>query len=69
VPDDMVAQICDAMGLIGTADDCCRHILDMVELGVRNLYLMPLQTFVPPQSEMRTFHDIVFPRLHHAGLR
>jgi hypothetical protein len=41
----------------------------MATLGVRNLYLMPLQTFVPPEPEVRAFGDIVFPRLRALGLR
>jgi hypothetical protein len=37
--------------------------------GVRNLYLMPFQTFAPPEAEVRGFRDTVFPRLRAAGLR
>jgi 5,10-methylenetetrahydromethanopterin reductase len=69
VPDDVVAQLCDALGLIGTPDDCAARIADMAGLGVRNLYLMPLQTFVGPEAEVRAFRDVVFPRLRAAGLR
>ena len=45
VPDEVVAQLCDAIGLIGTPEDCAARIVEMAKLGVRNLYLMPLQTF------------------------
>jgi len=69
VPDDVVAQLCDALGLVGTADDCAARILEMSKLGVRSLYLMGLQTFAPPEQEIRGFRDIVFPRLRAAGLR
>jgi len=41
----------------------------MTKLGVRNLYLMPFQTFAPPEAEVHTFRDVVFPRLSAAGLR
>ena len=41
----------------------------MTKLGVRNLYLMPFQTFAPPEAEVHTFGDVVFPRLSAAGLR
>jgi len=34
---------------------------------VRNLYLMPLQTFTPPEAEIAAFRDVVFPRLRAAG--
>jgi 5,10-methylenetetrahydromethanopterin reductase len=69
VPDEIVAQLCDALGLIGTPEHCAARIAEMATLGVRNLYLMPLQTFVPPEPEVRAFGDIVFPRLRALGLR
>jgi 5,10-methylenetetrahydromethanopterin reductase len=69
VPDDVVAELCDAIGLVGTPDDCAARIADMTKLGVRNLYLMPFQTFVPPDQEVRAFRDVVFPRLRAQGLR
>ena len=69
VPDDVAAQLCDAVGLIGTPDDCANRILEMTKLGVRNLYLMPLQTFTPPEPEIAAFRDVVFPRLRASGSR
>jgi 5,10-methylenetetrahydromethanopterin reductase len=69
VPDEVVAELCDAIGLVGTAEDCAARIVEMTALGVRNLYLMPFQTFAPPEREVRAFRDVVFPRLHAAGLR
>jgi 5,10-methylenetetrahydromethanopterin reductase len=69
VPDEIVAQLCDALGLVGTAEDCAARIVEMTKLGVRSLYLMGLQTFAPPEQEIRGFRDVVFPRLRAAGLR
>lgn len=69
VPDEVVAQLCEAMGLVGTAEDCARRIAAMTKFGVRNLYLMPFQTFAPPEPEVRAFRDVVFPHLHAIGLR
>jgi 5,10-methylenetetrahydromethanopterin reductase len=69
VPDDLVAELCDAYGLIGTPDDCAARITDMSKLGVKNLYLMGFQTFAQPEGEIRGFRDVVFSRLHAAGLR
>jgi 5,10-methylenetetrahydromethanopterin reductase len=69
VPDEVVAQLCDALGLVGTADDCAGRISEMSKLGVQNLYLMPFQTFAAPEPEVRAFRDVVFPRLRAAGLR
>ena len=67
VPDDVVAQLCDALGLIGTPEYCAQRIMDMTKVGVTNLYLMPLQTFVGPKQEIRAFRDVVFPRLRTEG--
>src|SRR5262245_41592994 len=69
VPDEVIAQLCDALGLVGTAEDCARRIAEMTALGVRNLYLMPFQTFASPEPEVRAFGDVIFPRLRAAGLQ
>jgi len=69
VPDEVVAELCDALGLIGTPEACADRIQAMTALGVRTLYLMPFQTFAPPEAEIRAFRDAVFPRLQAAGLR
>jgi 5,10-methylenetetrahydromethanopterin reductase len=69
VPDDVVAELCDAIGLVGTPAHCADRIAEMTRLGIRNLYLMPLLTFAPPAAEVGAFRDVVFPRLRDAGLR
>jgi 5,10-methylenetetrahydromethanopterin reductase len=69
VPDEVVAQLCDAYGLIGTAEDCAARIAEMTKLGVRNLYIMALETFALPTKEVSAFRDVIFPRLSAAGLR
>ena len=69
VPDEVVAQLADALGLIGTPEHCAERIAEMIKLGVQNLYLMPLQTFTPPDAEVRAFGGVVFPRLRALGLR
>jgi len=69
VPDDVVTELCNALGLVGTPADCADRIVEMTRLGIRNLYLMPLLTFAPPDSEVDAFRDVVFPRLHAAGVR
>ncbi|HEY2992112.1 MAG TPA: LLM class flavin-dependent oxidoreductase [Methylomirabilota bacterium] len=69
VPDEVIAELCDALGLVGTPADCAERIVAMTKLGIRNLYLMPLLTFAPPAAEVDAFRDVVFPRLHAAGVR
>ena len=68
VPDDIVAQLCDALGLIGRPEDCAERILALTKLGIRNLYLMPLETFALPEREITAFRDVVFPRLRAAAV-
>ena len=67
VPDEVIAELCDALGLIGTAEYCADRIAEMTKLGVRNLYLMPFQTFAAPETEIAAFRDVVFPRLRAAS--
>lgn len=69
MPDDVVGELCDALGLVGTPEYCADRIAEMAKLGARNLYLMPFETFAPPEPEITAFRDIVFPRLRAAGLR
>ena len=69
VPDDVIAQLCDTFGLVGTAEHCAQRIIEMTAAGVTNLYVQAFQTFVGPEQEMRTFRDEVFPRLKAAGYR
>jgi 5,10-methylenetetrahydromethanopterin reductase len=69
VPDEVIAQLCDALGLIGTAEHCAQRLMEMTRAGVRNLYLMPFQTFVGPEQEIRAFREVIFPALQVAGFR
>src|SRR5262245_49261345 len=69
VPDDVIAELCDTFGLVGTAEHCARRIVEMTSAGVTNLYVQAFQTFVGPEQEMRAFRDEVFPRLKAAGYR
>jgi 5,10-methylenetetrahydromethanopterin reductase len=69
VSDEIAAQLCDALGLIGTPEHCARRIVEMTGAGVMNLYLMPLETYVGPHREIEAFRDVVFPHLQAAGHR
>jgi len=69
VPDEIIGELCDALGLVGTPEHCARRIIEMTGAGIRSLYVMAFQTFVGPEQEIRTFRDEVFPRLKTAGYR
>jgi 5,10-methylenetetrahydromethanopterin reductase len=69
VPDEVIAQLCDTLGLVGTAEHCAQRIVEMAPAGVTNLFVQAFQTFVGPEQEVRAFRDEVFPRLKAAGYR
>ena len=69
VPDEIIGQLCDTFGLVGTAEDCTQRIVEMAGAGVTNLFVQAFQTFVGPGPELRVFRDEVFPRLKAAGYR
>jgi 5,10-methylenetetrahydromethanopterin reductase len=69
VSDDVIAELADAYGLIGTPEHCATRIAEMTTLGVGSIYVMGFQTFAAPEAEIRGFRDVVFPRLTAAGLR
>jgi 5,10-methylenetetrahydromethanopterin reductase len=69
VPDEVIGQLCEALGLIGTPEHCAQRIMHMAEIGVTKLYLMSFQTFVGPEQELAAFRDLVFPVLKAHGYR
>jgi hypothetical protein len=40
VPDEIIVQLCDALGLIGTPEHCAQRLMAMADVGVTKLYLM-----------------------------
>jgi 5,10-methylenetetrahydromethanopterin reductase len=69
VSDELLVELCDALGLVGTSEYCAERIAEMAKLGVQSIYLMPFQTFATPESEIPAFRDVIFPYLRSAGLR
>ena len=63
VDDEVIGQLCDALGLIGTPEYCTARIQEMAQHGVNQLYLMPCLTFAPPEAEVRAFGNHVIPAL------
>ncbi len=69
VDNGVLAQLCDALGLFGTPEDCAKRIVAVTQLGVRSMYLLPSRTFGAPEEEIAAFRDVVIPYLAKAGLR
>ena len=63
VSDEVNTRLCDALGLIGTAEHCTARIREMSQHGVKQLYLMPCLTFAPPHAEVRAFGEQIIPAL------
>ena len=63
LPDDILAQLCDAIGLIGTPDYCAQQLRKAEANGIKHLYLMTGETYQFPHRELQAFRDTIFPAL------
>ena len=52
MPDDLLARMCDAIGLIGTPEYCAPRLREAEAHGVKRLYLMTSETYEFPQREL-----------------
>jgi 5,10-methylenetetrahydromethanopterin reductase len=63
LPDDLLAQLCDFIGLIGTPEYCARRLKELEASGIGHIYLMTGATYEFAHSELRAFKEAVFPAL------
>jgi 5,10-methylenetetrahydromethanopterin reductase len=63
LPDDLLAQMCDAIGLVGTPEYCAQRLREAEAGGIDRLYLMTSETYQFPHRELRAFQDTIFPSL------
>ena len=63
LPDDLLAQICDTIGLIGTPEHCAMRLRQAEADGIRHLYLMTSETYQFPHREMQAFRETIFPAM------
>ncbi len=63
LPEEVLAQICDTIGLIGTPQHCARRIAEAEKAGVDHLYLMTGETYDFPRRELSAFQNEIFPAL------
>ncbi len=63
LPDDLLAQMCDTIGLIGTPEYCAQRLREAEASGIERLYLMTSETYQFPHRELRAFQDTIFPSL------
>lgn len=63
LPDDLLAQICDTIGLIGTPEYCAQRLREAEANGIKHLYLMTSATYEYPHRELAAFKETIFPAL------
>jgi len=63
LPEDILTQMCDALGLIGTPDYCAERIKRAESDGINHLYLMTSESYQFPQRELEAFQTKIFPVL------
>ncbi|MCH7713326.1 MAG: LLM class flavin-dependent oxidoreductase [Chloroflexi bacterium] len=63
LPDDLLAQMCDTIGLIGTPEYCARQVKKAQDNGIDHLYLMTGESYDFPHRELRAFQETIFPAL------
>ncbi len=63
VPAGPRAQICDAIGIIGTPEHCLRRLHELDAAGFHRVFLMSVGTMNFPENEVRLFGDVIRPAL------
>ena len=66
LPQETLAQMCDAIGLIGTPEYCAQQLRKAEANGINHLYLMTSETYQFPRRELKAFGDTIFPSLVRA---
>jgi len=66
LPDDLLAQMSDNIGLIGTPEYCAQQIDKAQANGIDHLYLMTGESYNFPQRELQAFQETIFPALGRA---
>ena len=63
LPDELLAQLCDFIGLIGTPQYCAQRLKELESSGIGHVYLMTGATYEFAHSEVRAFKETIFPAL------
>ena len=63
LPNDMLADLCDTIGFIGTPEHCAKQIRKVEQAGIDHLYLMTGATYEFAHRELQAFRDEIFPAL------
>ena len=63
LPDDILAQMCDAIGLVGTPEYCAQLLQKAEANGIKHLYLMTSESYQFPERELQAFQHTIFPAM------
>ncbi len=61
--DDLVAQICDVLGLFGGPDRLAARLKELEGQGVERLFVSTMESYAHPESTLQAFADSVLPKL------
>ncbi len=66
LPDDILAQMCDAIGLVGTPEYCAQLLQKAEANGIKHLYLMTSESYQFPERELQAFQHTIFSAIRPA---
>lgn len=72
VSDELAGQICEALGLFGSPEQCAARLLRARdEVGLRHAFLFPTHTWAShydlPRAEVEAFSEVIGPALRDSG--
>ena len=66
LPDEILTQMCDAIGLVGTPAYCAQQLQKAEANGIKHLYLMTSESYQFPERELQAFQHTIFPAIRRA---
>ena len=63
LPQDILAQICDALGFSGTPEYCAQRLQQAHDSGMDHFYVAAAETYAFPHTELLAFEETIFPAI------
>ena len=63
LPQEVLVQICDIIGFIGTPEYCVQRLQELYAIGLDHLYLASTYTYEFPQPELQAFQETISPAI------
>ena len=61
LPQDILGQICDVLGFIGTPEYCAQRLQEAYADGMGHFYVAAAETYAFPHTELLAFEETIFP--------